>query len=82
MKDLLNSKKFRAAIAATIVALCAKAGLDLDEGAVLAIISPLLTYIVGQGVADFGKARAQVIVDSLEEAPRLAGDEIEEELRP
>ncbi len=58
--DILKSKKFQAALVSLVVMIAAKAGFDLDEAALLTIISPLLTYIAGQGLADIGKEKAKV----------------------
>ena len=80
LKTLLTSKKFLAALSATIVAALAKVGLDLDDSAVLLIVSPLMAYIVGQGIADHGKERAKVIVDAI--SIEDATDAAEEELSP
>lgn len=55
IKKMLGSKKALAALAGVVVALAAKAGFDLDTEAVLAIVSPVIAYILGQGAADFGK---------------------------
>ena len=48
------------------------------------VISPILAYIVGQGVADHGKSRAQEIVKALsvEDANDIAADVANEELKP
>jgi predicted transcriptional regulator len=56
LKEMLASKKFLTAVAAMIVAAVAKLGLELETGAVYAILSPLVAYILGQGVADAGKS--------------------------
>lgn len=58
--DLLKSKKFQAALAGLIVAIAGKFGLELDETALLAILSPILVYIAGQAVADLGKEKEKV----------------------
>ena len=58
--DILKSKKFQAALVSLVVVIAAKAGFDLDEAALLTIISPLLTYIAGQALADIGKEKAKV----------------------
>lgn len=58
--DLLKSKKFKAAIVGLVVALAGKVGLDLDEAALLTILSPILAYIAGQGLADIGKEKAKI----------------------
>lgn len=57
LKQALTSKKFIAAIAGVIVALVARVGIDLDTEATATILSPIVAYIVGQGIADFGKHR-------------------------
>lgn len=59
MMALLTSKKFQAALVGLIVAIVAKVGLDLDEQALLTVLSPILTYIAGQAVADIGKEKAK-----------------------
>jgi hypothetical protein len=59
---ILQSKKFQAAMAALIVAITAELAFNLDEQTVLTIISPILTYIGGQAIADIGKERA--IIDA------------------
>jgi hypothetical protein len=53
--SLLTSKKFVAAIVAVIIFACGKLGWNVDEAALMAWISPLLAFIVGQGLADHGK---------------------------
>lgn len=58
IKEMLSSKKFIASAVGVIVWLLSKAGLDLDAGEATAAISPLLTYILGQGIADHGKSKA------------------------
>ena len=57
--DILKSKKFQAALVSLVVVIAAKAGFDLDEAALLTIISPLLTYIAGQALADVVKEKAK-----------------------
>ena len=58
--DLFQSKKALAAMAAVIVGLAAKLGFDISTDEILPILSPLMAYIVGQGIADHGKERAKV----------------------
>ncbi len=58
--DILKSKKFQAAIVGLIVAFAGKYGLNLDETAIMAILSPILAYIAGQGLADIGKEKAKL----------------------
>ncbi len=60
MRELLTSKKFIASIIGMIVTVAGKYGLELDETALATIISPILAYIVGQGIADHGKNKTEV----------------------
>lgn len=82
LKTLLTSKKFIAAIVGVAVGLIAKLGIQLDTDAVALVISPILAYIVGQGVADHGKSRAQEIVKALsdDDSEDLAAEAANEEL--
>ena len=68
--ELIQSKKFQTAIIAVIVMLVGEFGFDLDANILLAIVSPFVAYIVGQGIADHGKEKvltksaiAQMIYD-------------------
>ncbi|TXH41013.1 MAG: hypothetical protein E6Q97_38415 [Desulfurellales bacterium] len=58
IKGLLSSKKFVAALLAAGVWALGKAGLHIDTETLAGIVTPLLTYIVGQGIADVGKPAA------------------------
>lgn len=58
-KEMLTSKKFLAAAVAAIVWLGGKAGLDLNNEELLGAVTPLWAYIIGQGIADHGKGKAQ-----------------------
>lgn len=60
MPEILRSKKFQAAVCGVVAAVAGRFGLDLPVGDLLAILSPILTFIAAQGVADIGKGRAQV----------------------
>jgi len=60
IKGILGSKKALAAIAGVVVSLVAKLGVDLPTDALVAILAPIMAYIVGQGVADIGKEAAKV----------------------
>ena len=60
MREFLRSKKAMTAIAAAIVAGAAKFGLDVTTDELMPILSPLMAYIVGQGIADHGKERAKI----------------------
>lgn len=65
MTELVKQKKFKvAAVAAVWAALLvftkAYFGVDLTMGELVLMISPFLTYIGGQGIADFGKEAAKI----------------------
>jgi len=55
-----KSKKFQASMVGLAVALAGKIGLNLDEAALLTILSPILAYIAGQSAADIGKEKAKI----------------------
>ena len=57
--SLLKSKKFQASLVGLIVAVVGEIGLNLDEQALLTVLSPILTYVVGQAIADIGKEKAK-----------------------
>ena len=85
---MLKSKKFIAAIVGVIIALVSKLGIELDTEAVALVVSPILAYIVGQGVADHGKERAQIIVNNVGQEldyvvdNTVVDDTLDVELRP
>ena len=57
--ELLQSKKFIVALLASLVVFAAMIyGLSLEEA--LAIAGPLMSFVLGQGIADAGKERAKV----------------------
>lgn len=51
-QDLALSKKFRVALFTVLLQGLGLLGLELELETVLALSSPLLTYIVSQGIAD------------------------------
>ncbi|MHA1942362.1 MAG: hypothetical protein ACW97P_11685 [Candidatus Hodarchaeales archaeon] len=53
--DLLKSKKFQAALAGVIVVVVISFIPEIDETALTEIVALIIAYIVGQGLADFGK---------------------------
>jgi uncharacterized protein YpuA (DUF1002 family) len=53
--DIVTSKKALAAIAGVVIAATNRYGLQLPEEAVNQIIAAVIAYVVGQGLADFGK---------------------------
>ena len=57
--DILKSKKFQAALVSLVVMIAGKAGFDFDQATMLTIVSPFLTYIAGQAVADVGKEKVK-----------------------
>lgn len=58
--ELLKSKKALTAIAAAIVAAAAKIGWDVSTDELIPILTPIMAYVVGQGIADHGKERAKI----------------------
>ena len=58
--DLLQSKKALTAIATVGVGLLGHLGLNMTTADILPLLSPLMAYIVGQGIADHGKERAKI----------------------
>ena len=58
--DLVQSKKALMAIAGVVAAGIGKLGLDMPPTEIVPILSPLIAYIVGQGIADHGKERAKI----------------------
>ena len=52
VKALLQSKKFLVAVCGTLSAALLRLGWAVDSEAILAVISPLIAYILGQGLAD------------------------------
>ena len=47
-------------IVGLLVGLGGKYGLDLPPEELTAILSPVLAYILGQGIADVGKEKARI----------------------
>ena len=50
-------RKALAAIAGTVVGLVAKLGVDLDTESLVAVLAPIMAYILGQGIADAGAGK-------------------------
>ena len=58
--DICQSKKALTAIATMLVGGLAHLGWNMTTADILPILSPLMAYIVGQGIADHGKERAKI----------------------
>lgn len=56
LKSLLTSKKFVVALAATLAWAVGLLGLDVSADQIGMVLSPLYAYVLGQGIADVGKA--------------------------
>lgn len=84
LKALFSSKKFVAALVGVAVALLAKIGIELDTQDVAAVVSPIIAYIIGQGITDVGKSRAQEIVKAMDagDAEEVSVDAANQELTP
>jgi hypothetical protein len=57
-KTMLGSKKFIAAVLACATWAAGKIGWNVDDATLAGMISPILAYIVGQGLADSKKLPA------------------------
>ena len=66
LRDMLGSKKAIAMIAGLVVSCVGKYGLDLPTEELTAVLSPILAYVLGQGVADVGKEKARLGVCAVE----------------
>lgn len=60
LRGLLGSKKGLMAIVATIAAMVASIGWQVDKETLAIILAPVVAYIVGQGIADHGKEATRV----------------------
>lgn len=60
LADLFTSKKFLAALLGLVVVIVNHFGMNLDTDALMTALSPIIAYIVGQGIADHGKEQAIV----------------------
>ena len=60
LKGMAGSKKALAMIAGLIASLAGKYGLDIPTEELTVVLSPVLAYILGQGVADAGKEKARI----------------------
>jgi hypothetical protein len=57
---ILGSKKFIAAIASAGVTAAMHFGIEIPLDATIAVIGPVWVAILGQGVADLGKGKAEI----------------------
>lgn len=64
LRELLSSKKLIVALIGVIVALASRVGLDLSTEDVALVVSPIVAFILGQGIADHGKSAAKLKGDS------------------
>ena len=76
MTELLQSKKVRVALAAILVWVAARFGLQMDASDVEPIVFILITLIASQGVADAGKERAKVETQAAKEGVGTARVEV------
>lgn len=60
IREALSSKKFIASVAGAITAAALKIGLELPAETVALVLSPIIAYILGQGLSDRGKGAAKV----------------------
>ena len=57
---MLRSKKFIAAVLATILGMTAHVVFKVPTGDIAPLILPLLTFVLGQGIADVGKEAERI----------------------
>jgi uncharacterized membrane protein YkvI len=55
LKGMLSSKKALAAFGGGLMSVLAKVGVDAPVGVIYGLLGLLSAYIVGQGMADWGK---------------------------
>lgn len=55
VKSMLLSKKFIMAVMGIVVVVLGHFGIDLNEDQIQMIVGLVMTYIIGQGIADAGK---------------------------
>jgi len=60
MKDLINSKKFKVLLGGTLILIIQSMVPELANLNIEALLKLMAAYLVGQGVADFGKGAAKV----------------------
>ena len=60
IQDFLSSKKGIALLVGVIITFVAKYGIDVDEATVTQVVSLVVAYIVGQGIADAGKEAVKI----------------------
>jgi uncharacterized membrane protein (DUF441 family) len=59
LKTMLSSKKFIAMLAGLVATLVAKIGWNVDTETINQAIALVVSYVVGQGIADAGKEKAK-----------------------
>jgi hypothetical protein len=60
LKELLASKKFITLVTGLVVLGCAKLGFQANPDTVTGIITLFTALLIGQGAADFGKAKEEM----------------------
>ena len=60
VKGILSSRKALAMIVGVVASLVAKIGWDISSEELLTLVSPVIAYILAQGVADHGKEAKKV----------------------
>ena len=60
IKELLKSKKFLATAVGIVVSVLAGLGVPIPEATVKELLTLIVAFVVGQGIADHGKSAAIV----------------------
>ena len=56
-RDLAGSKKFIVFFVSVVIVVGGRLGFDLDPEVVEKVVALAVAYLIGQGIADFGKGR-------------------------
>lgn len=68
LKQMLASKKFVATLIGVVITLVGKVGFDIDHETAAMIVGLVSAYVLGQGLADNGKAAASIEAAASEKA--------------
>ena len=60
LKDLLASKKFLATLVGILSILIGKIGWNVPDETLTQLVALVASFVVGQGIADFGKEKAKI----------------------
>lgn len=73
LEGILGSKKAVMSILAFLSALVARIGWEVSADELLKLVSPVVAYVFGQGLADFGKEAIVTKAAAEEAKPKVGG---------